>query len=481
MANRAGYTRVANVIKRSLGLQSGKTLREATPREVQRALNPFEGYPYPVKQAGDLTRIPDVYIHNWINVKKLANTLRTTPPVLKALEQVALEHRETVLNTALFEALNKRGSQAFFEEWQNPEAKREITRILGAYGGKPSEANQMNAVDVFFELRDRIAQNGHAIIADLGPGSGATIKPILEPLTAEERKKVTVVLVDAMKEAVDEKAMQAAIKSGKVASDIPSAEKVVKDFGVKEIIPLHTAFDDMGKHPDFKALEGKVDVIVSGAAIHHNQSVDATFAAVAKMLKPRGLLSIWDWGHAAWKAQNLVVAPYNAIITPSGKSYRIRGSKEIIKAPENHAFISQTAPQIAWHQAEKHGERPSELSGAIDILTTWTGGTGEKGGLLKYGPEYSRKLHDYVNDKIRTGKPINFIEFLQEHLAGKKRQYTAGTREEETPTPYFFLEGHRPPELYEKSMRNAGLTIEQTKYVHDSNLLYQIRARKPTG
>jgi len=466
---RTQKTNASAEVRKALGLTPGKSLKEATPEEVRRVLDPYSQFPYPVSQAGDLTRVPREYVENWINVRKLAAQIAKLAPVATALEKVPREQRETVLHTALFEALNKRGSQAFFEEWQNPEAKKEIARIIGVSAGKPKEANDQNAPYAVEQLRTSIARRGNATLVDLGPGSGATIAPILDFLKPEERRKVTVVLVDAMKEAIDEKAMRNAIKSGKVIADLPSAEKVAKEYGVKDVVSIQSAFDDLEQHPDFGSLEGTADIVVSGAAIHHNQSVDGTFRAAAKLLRRGGKLAIWDWGHAAWKAQNLLVAPADAQISPSGKTYVDPRTKEIVTAPKDHAFVAQTP---------KRSGTPAELAGVKEILTTWTGGTDEKGGLLKYGPEHSQKLMTYMRQRIAAGKPVNFLEFLNENLVGQKRLNRPGAQDEETPTPYLFLEGHRPPELYEQSIKRAGLTHEETRYVPGSNLLYIIRAVK---
>ncbi len=447
---------IRRIVFKEFGLLAPKKVpfKEKTTQELHRFLRPYEEAKYPTRMAGDKTKLPiEFQRHGWgITPEAIANLLKNKRLArLVATDPVIREE----FTRALRDAIVERGILAYEEEWAGLKGedikKRVVGRAMPQKIGKkvvkptPYLANKFNSQLALPEIRKGIAKlkkGQHYVILDIGCGAGGTILPIVEKLSPKERSRLKLLLVDIMEAGLKE------------------VRKELKRLGLKDdqIITVRENIATMLRNPKIKEFMGKVNFVTSGAAIHHTPDVTPIFSAVYKLLAKGGTFCFWDWGHAAWRAERLLVAPKGAIVDPTGR-YWSRGIHEK-EAPKEHAFISREATK-----AVTVGWAPTELQGVKIMLQTWIS-------LLGYGKEEQARFAKWFDTQVKKGAPINFLEYLKK-LEKKKPEYE---------TPFLFWEGHKPPELYVEALRRSGFLSEKglpyVRYSTQSPLLYQIKVKK---
>jgi len=447
---------VRTVVFKAFGLRAprGKTLGEASHRELHRFLNPYEHARYPTRMAGDKTKLPMEFRRGWsLTLEKILNILNDR----ELAKRVATDPNiRTEFKKALQEALFERGIRAYEEEWAHLKGKDIAERVVGRaqpqkIGKKtvkptPWLANEFNARLALLDVRkgiSKLKKGQYYTILDIGAGAGGTILPIVERLSPQERSKLRILLVDIM------------------SAGLKEAKEALKKLGLSEnqIITVRGNIATMLRYEKLKQYLGKIDLVTSGAAIHHTPDVTPIFKAVYNLLKRGGVFCFWDWGHAAWRAPNLKVAPKGAKVDKTGQ-YWEKGLHEKEAGPEE-AFISRGRTR-GIHPAYW---APTELQGVKMMFKIWIS-------LLGYPKGEQQRFVKWFDERVKKGAPINFLEYLK-RLEKKKPEFES---------PFLFWEGHKPPELYQDALMKVGFISERkrpfTIYSTESPLLYQIKIRK---
>lgn len=258
------------------------------------------------------------------------------------------------------------------------------------------------------------------------------------------RKNVRVVLIDVM---------PAGLKS--------TAQKLMRMGlnGKEQVIAISENLSKLVQNNKVAHLFGTADIVTSGAALHHVAAIEPTFEGVKRLLKKGGSFIFWDWGHTAWRAPKLVIAPEGARVDKYGRFYE-KGIKTR-HAEKGTGFVSR------GKIAAVTGKAPTEHQTVRDMLSTWIS-------LLHFPEQRKAEFLQWFDRKAARGEPIEFAEYL-------KKLEGAALEKGMPKSEIKYWEGHRPPELYQNAMRTVGLIGEGrpfTIYPTASSLLYQMKARK---
>jgi len=425
---------------KEMGLVGKGSLKKLSMPEVQRRMEPFAEEKYPVRMAGDRSKVPlDYSLAQWGHPKKLMEAFMLDPEIRIIVKRTP--NAKALLERYIRLTLPKRGLRGYEGEWKalSPADIKAIVKSPSVYS---NQANKLNAGIAAREARKKIAQTQKGCtIVDLGSGAGGTILPIIEKLNPIERSRIRIDLFDIMQVGLNE------------------ARNRLEKLGLKEnqITTIKSNLGKMLQKKETRELIGKADIVVSGASLHHVSDINPEFKAAFKLLKKGGMFCFWDWGHYAWRAPNLIIAPEGTRVSTAGKFYE--KGRRTIEAPKETAFIGrQPAKGVS------RGRIPLEVQTVKEMLATWVT-------LLKYPPEYRQKFEQYFERAARRREPINFAEWLKgmtgvPTIEGKK----AGIQ---------FFEGHRPLELYLRAIKKAGFKRRpHAEYPTQSDLLYQIVVRK---
>jgi len=430
-----------------MGLGKG-TLAAETRRDLQRHFEPYAHREYPTRMSSDASRVPmEFAARQWGQIEFLQKALKS-PAVARQIARDPLARIE--FEKAIFDSLQARALKSFSEEWASLSPKT-ISTLIGrakktAAKPTPALANEYNAGMVAQEAVRRLQKGKPITILDLGCGGGGTIVPIINSIPRELRSRVRVVLVDVM--------------AGGLKS---TARKLMRRglVGKEQVIVIRENISRLMQNNRIAHLFGTIDIATSGAALHHASAIEPTFEGVKRLLKKDGAFIFWDWGHAAWRAPNLVIAPEGARVDKYGRFFE-KGARTI-QAEKRTAFVGR-----GKISGISRGRVPTEHETAREMLSTWVS-------LLHFPAERKAEFLEWFDRKAARGEPINFGEYL------KKLEGTA--LENGMPqTEIKYWEGHRPPELYHDAMRNAGLIGENQKpftiYSTQSPLLYEMIVRK---
>ncbi|MFH1234496.1 MAG: class I SAM-dependent methyltransferase [Candidatus Diapherotrites archaeon] len=456
-AKRSTRATLRRAVFTELGVRGRKPLAVQTMPEIQGAMEPYAGRPYPTRMTSDRSRVPMEFSkRGWQNPQIVAEKLLKNP----GIAQIVLRNpkAKSVLMQLIEIGLQERAVRAYGEEWKSltPEtiAKgvvgRATTQRVGGKEVKPTPllANEFNAGIAAPRISNAVARLGTGklyTIADLGSGGGGTILPIIERVPKQQRAKLRVVLVDVMKVGLRE----------------ASAELQKLGVPAGQIVAINTNMAKLASNQKAKEFFGAADLVTSGAAMHHTSKIEPVFEGAKRLLKNNGEFIFWDWGHPAWRAPNLIIAPEGARVEKYGQYYE-KGTRTR-EAPEQHAFISRE--QV---RGVTQGWAPTELAATREMLSTWVG-------LLKYSPAEKERFLSWFDRAAKRGEPINLAEYIK-RLEG--RPLETGMK----PAEIKFWEGHRPPEFYHEAMRKVGLIgntgIPSTRYSTQSPLLYQMMVKK---
>ncbi|MFH0954596.1 MAG: methyltransferase [Candidatus Micrarchaeota archaeon] len=439
--------KIRKKVFRAMGLGRGPLVQGTQPR-LQRYFEPFSSKQYPTNRSADASRVPMEFgARQWGHTEFLQNALKS-PAIARQIARDPIARIE--FEKAIFDALQERALKAYSEEWSALSPKTISTLIERAKrtASKPTPAlaNEHNARMVAQEAMQRLQKGKMVTIFDLGCGGGGTIIPIIDSIPQESRHKIQVVLIDVM---------PTGLKS--------TARKLMRRglVGKGQIIAIKENISKLMGNDRIARLFGTADIITSGAALHHVSAIEPTFEGVKRLLKKDGAFIFWDWGHTAWRAPNLVIAPEGARVDKYGRFYE-QGTRTT-EAGKKTAFVSRG--KIAGISG---GRAPTEYQTAREMLSTWIK-------LLHFSEERKQGFLEWFDRKALRGEPINFAEYL-------KRVEGAQLEKGMPRAELKYWEGHRPPELYHDAMRNVGLIGENKKpftiYSTQSPLLYQIKVRK---
>jgi SAM-dependent methyltransferase len=425
----------------------GPLARESRP-DIQRHFEPYSGRRYPSKMSSDASRVPIEFgSKQWGHTAFMQRVL-TSPEIAREIARDPVKRME--FEKALFDALQERALKAYSEEWSALSPKA-ISALIGrakktASKPTPAIANEHNARMVAQEAMLRLRRGKSVTIVDLGCGGGGTIMPIIASIPKELRSKVRVVLVDVM------------------ASGLKSTKQKLQRRGLggrEQVITIKANLAKLLESRRLSQLFGTADIVTSGAALHHVAAIEPTFRGVERLLKKGGAFIFWDWGHAAWKAPRLVVAPEGAKVDKYGRYYE-KGPRAK-DAGKGTAFVSRE--RVA---GVSHGKAPTEYQAVREMLSTWVS-------LLNYPTVRKAEFLEWFDRMAARGEPIEFSQYLR-RLEGKRLERGMPRAEIK------YWEGHRPPELYHDAMRRVGLLGERqtpfTLYSTQSPLLYQMKVRK---
>jgi len=434
-------------IFKATGVAGKRKLAELSRFDIQRHFDPHAGRRYPARMSSDASRIPIEYgARQWGHIDFMRNALKS-PALAREIAKDPLARIE--FERAIFDAIQERALKAYAEEWSALSPKA-ISRLIGrakATGKKPTPAiaNQHNAAMVAQEAKAMLQKGKSVTIVDLGCGGGGTIMPAIASIPKELRSKVRVILVDLMPKGLrstKQKLMRRGLNGeGQVVTVRANLSKLVENNKLAQFF-------------------GTADIVTSGAALHHVASIEPTFKGVKRLLKRNGSFIFWDWGHAAWRAPRLVIAPEGTRVDKYGRFYE-KGARTK-HAEKGTAFIGRGKTRGVA------GNSPREHRAVREILSTWIS-------LLHFPERRKAEFLQWFDRKAARGEPIEFGKYLK-RLEGTRRE--SGLPQAEIK----YWEGHRPPELYHDAMRRIGMIGEKTRpftmYSTQSPLLYQMKVRK---
>lgn len=433
---------------KAMGVAGRGALAKESRHDIQRRFEPYAKRLYPARMTSDAVRVPIEFgARQWGHIDFMRKALES-PALAKQIARDPLARME--FERALFDALQERALKAYAEEWSalSPKAISALIGRAKATGKKPTPAiaNEHNASMVAQEAMTRLKKGKSVTIVDLGTGGGGTIMPIINSIPQEFRGKVRVILVDVM---------QSGLKSAK--------QKLMRRGlnGKGQVVTVRANLAKLVESNKLAQFFGTADIVTSGAALHHVASIEPTFKGVNRLLKKGGSFTFWDWGHAAWRAPKLVIAPEGAIVDKYGRAYE-KGARTK-HAEKGTAFIGRG--ELA---GVTKGKAPTEYNSVRSILSTWIS-------LLNFPKARQAEFLQWFDRKAARGEPIEFAEYLK-RLEG--RRVERGLQRAEIK----YWEGHRPPELYHDAMRKIGMIGEKarpfTMYSTQSPLLYQMKVRK---
>jgi len=349
-----------------------------------------------------------------------------------------------VLNDAIIE----RGRRGYAEEWASL-TQAQVDEVVSAASDLPNYANQINARKsleiVKRALREwNVFENGFYTIADLGSAGGNTSFAILQGLSKEERSKVRFVALDTMSKGLDryrERFEQEGLSSQQVLTVNADFHEISKEKELKDVVFHH---------------------VVSGAALHHDPNPVQYFKMVYKKMAPGAFLNTWDWCHPAWRAENLVVAPKDAIVSPDGRAYHLRN--KTVEAPENHAFISQ------GRILGVSGNAPSEVQAVREILAYWPG-------LLRI-PNVKETFVRDLDRALREGEPFNYHDYVHKWVGETPRSPKTGEVQEGY---NWYLEAHPHPETRIQDLTTAGFRKIDARLILPKGLKTKSKSLSPNS
>lgn len=377
---------------------------------------------YPLSHAGDKTRIHIAYSgEGWGLHSVLMNELLNDHELQEAVEYHKADGRRT-LTQALNEAIVERGRRGYKEEWSSL-TQKQVDEVVNAASDLPNFANNTNAEKslgiIKRQLRDwDVHKRGLYNIIDLGSAGGNTSAAILEGLDGEERKKVRFVAIDTMQKGLD--AYQERFEKEGIRDD--------------HLFTVNCEFHKISENKELEYL--RFDHVVSGAALHHDPNPVQVFKGIFNKMAPGAFFNTWDWCHPAWRAENLILAPKSAVVSPDGRYYHL--GRKTVEAGERHAFVSRE------RILGVSGSAPTEEEAVKQILVYWPG-------LLRI-PRVKPELVKDIDQALRDGS-FNFHEYVKKWEDEQPQHPKTGEKEEGY---NWYLEAHPSPETRSQDLVNAG-------------------------
>ncbi len=291
----------------ALGARGKRILPSETPKPIQRMFHPnsqrgqMKGYPY-YQMFHELSKLPAERVFRFVNMNQLKEEILKQPGVAK----LVVEHPELKqgLDQAIREGVRERGIKGA-KFWKRA-PKSYIDDILAAAspfakdGSKrmPTIYNAKVGEVISSKLSGPVRER---TILDIGTFSGSTIGAVVDKLSAEQKQKLKLILVDVAGKVVKENAVVDLVKLGIPRKNIKVIPASFYSAAVafKEMKrPLHEYKEKLFLD-EFRKLAGKVDFVTAGAAtINFATDLNPYLRSINKLLKPGGSFVNWDWGSA---------------------------------------------------------------------------------------------------------------------------------------------------------------------------------------
>lgn len=261
-------------------------------------IQPYDPYDkYPMCKIGNFARVTQRYLENWINIEKVIKRIERSKAgsALQGLNED--EKRELVTKT-----LYKIGNDSYLseEEWKGVRSFRQIDSTIEPGTGVTLLANNLLARSVEEKVNEFYLNKGlkgkeKFVICDIGPGSGNSIVPIIDnidrmsyriPAARDYAESLEVILIDGQQEALNKSTQRLRKRT---------AHRDNFRFPLKNISQIRENFGNLRNNRQLTDYLGKVDLIISGAAIMHNTYKQPFFSAMYSLLKEEGVFCCWDW------------------------------------------------------------------------------------------------------------------------------------------------------------------------------------------
>jgi len=403
---------------------------------------------YPLSHAGDKTRIHVAYSGEGWGLNSALTSMLLQDKELQETVETNRGRGMNAFKTALRDAVIERGRRGYAEEWKSL-TQEQVDEVVNAAAALPNFANETNAAKsveiIRRELNDwSVAKDGFYNIADLGSAAGNTSIEILRLLSPDEKAKVRFVALDTMKKGLiryRERFEEEGLEENQVMTVTANFHKMSDSKQLKDVVFHH---------------------VVSGAALHHDPNPVEVFKMIFKKMAPGAYLNTWDWCHPAWRAENLVVAPKNAVVSPDGRAYHL--GRKTVEAGEKHAFISQD------RILGVSGNAPSEVQAVREILAYWPG-------LLRI-PNVKETFIKDLDKALREGTPFNYHAYVHKWVGETPRNPKTGEVEEGS---NWYLEAHPHPKTRIQDLTAAGFRKIDARLILPKGLKIKSKSLSPNS
>ncbi|GEM_PF-2659618 len=456
---------IREVVFRAISGVEGKSLRESSNPRVHRLLRPFDGADFPLNRIHDFSRVQRGAQKQWVDKKQITEIIKSLPEAKAARVNSGVSVKEffRVLPRIVDEAIEYRGYRAYEEEWKS-QSETQVREVVNAASGLPKKANELNAEETAKIVKNRLRTQERVAVFDVGTGGGGTIIPMVQKLTPEEKKRIDVFCLDVMQHGLDraKKALLGRTVEEFVAGKWQKVRYLEKGLKPEQVVTINANFYDIallqkgrrappnysGTVEKIRPLVGKIDVVISGAAIHHSPNTQPVFSGLHLLLKPNGRIHIFDWGHYA------------------------RTKREI----ELHSKGMKQRVPVTKGNAPKKAETVYGMNRAWASLFWTYPKVGEKLERDMRAHEAGKKPFDFQKWIVENRKLIKKLKDAEKYKAAKK----SGA------IPPCCMEGHEPLPERIRAMRQAGFKVQKAHTpFYDAaqphgvgSLLYLIKARK---
>lgn len=250
-------------------------------------LDPFFDAPYPLNAFGTFCRILPDYLESFVNMGELIQRMleeKLPRPLGNFLEEAAKDETAyACLRLAIRETLHAIGDLSYTYEWRDPRTYGSIDTLLEGLV-KYSDLNRETAEKLKPKLAELFSSRAEIWVLDLGSGVGGTSCELLRVLDEMEREgtipsdyrgRIHLILFD-----VSETEMEVAERRVKEMFKVSNVYKILGNFGDMEKV--------------LEMYNGKINVVISGAAICHVTRKKRFFRQLYHVMAPGSVLSMWD-------------------------------------------------------------------------------------------------------------------------------------------------------------------------------------------
>ena len=214
-------------------------------------------------------------------------------------------------------------------EWQLELVSQASKR--GGFGDNAALLRQKTA-EVVRVATEECPVGGELLILDVGAGPGVSALTVWQELSVAVQSRVRFLLLDPSR------------------GSLESARKAMEKHGISHEIICDVDLN-MGQH----IAEGRVDILIGVAAIHHHSAIP--FDLYCRMLKPGGIAVFADWHNSIWEDPARVYQFLEAFDWPRKKE----GLKNWL----------EVYPQAGRPKGESYS--PADRQANLDIIRFWQG------------------------------------------------------------------------------------------------------------
>jgi len=384
------------------------------------SIDPYKDAGYPLDSLGNFARVTGSNMGKWINLPNVMELICTDLDLeCPKLKDVMSGGRRQDLNrdTLLLSILSRIGTESYTPEWNNPETYNQLD-VIESSTGLPELANKLLAQTLRSEIRKKFnrRRDGTKVnILDLGPGKGDTSLELITLMNemadnGEIPKRsvddVRLILYDVQKKALEETYMRFADYKGRVPGEI--------DAQRGNFLRI-----DEGR---LSSYTGKIDMVISGAAVIHNTDLRSFFSSVYRLMRPRAKMHVWDWDGGPTFA-----APRLRIGTPGKEDWNFRHPSRTrhIDNPYEmdtnvHDWVSKSEIDVTYGISESQAKIVlMNLLNFTDLLgyAIPDPKTGKREEQIIGGQKIRKHISRAFRKAIR-GEGFSLVEYMEENLVG---------------------------------------------------------------